>query len=264
VSARDASDPAATIARSVQAVQERIAAAARAAARRPEEVRLIAVTKTHPASAVRAAYGLGLRDFGENYAQELAMKAEELADLGELRWHMIGHLQRNKARLVARWASVLHTLDSSRLATEMGKRAAEQPVAPQRRFEVNGASDERLAVLVEVNVGGEAQKNGCSPQELPALLEAVERQPALRLAGLMTVPPHADDPAGARAFFDRVVELREANGGSARLPELSMGMTHDLEQAVAAGATIVRVGTAIFGVRARGAGARAAGGGAGA
>lgn len=217
-------------------VRARIERAARAAGRDASGVRLLAVSKTKPAQAIREAYAAGQRDFGENYVQELADKAAELADLAELRWHMIGHLQRNKAKVVAKLATAVHTVDSVRLADELGKRAAE-------------AGRGRLTVLVEVNVGGEAQKSGCAPDQLEGVLAAIERAPSLALFGLMTVPPHTDDPAGARPVFDQLVALRDAHGGAARLPELSMGMTHDLEQAVAAGATWVRVGTAIFGER---------------
>lgn len=224
------------IAAQLAAVRARIERAARAAGRDPAAVRLMAVSKTKPETAIRAAYAAGQRDFGENYVQELAEKASALADLSDLRWHMIGHLQRNKAKQVVKLVSAIHTVDSVRLAEELGKRAAE-------------AERGRLSVLVEVNVGGEAQKSGCAPAELVELLAAIERAPSLLLSGLMTVPPHTDDPAGARPFFDQLVALRDAHGGVARLPELSMGMTHDLEQAVAAGATWVRVGTAIFGER---------------
>jgi pyridoxal phosphate enzyme (YggS family) len=213
------------IAERLKAVRERILATGR-------EVRLIAVSKTHPPEAVRAAYAAGQRDFGENYVQELVEKAELLSDLDDLRWHMIGHLQRNKVRQVVKHTSVLHTIDSMKLVEELGKRV-----------------DARLAVLVEVNVSGEKSKSGCRPDEIEVILEAIEAQPKLELRGLMTVPPHTEDPAGARPYFDRLVELRDANGGSERLPELSMGMTRDLEHAIAAGATMVRVGTAIFGAR---------------
>jgi pyridoxal phosphate enzyme (YggS family) len=218
------------------AVRARVAEAALAAGRDPEQVRLLAVSKTKPASQIREAYAAGQRDFGENYVQELTAKAEELADLPDLRWHVIGHLQRNKCKQVARLASVVHSVDSARLAAELDKRAAE-------------AGRGRLLVLVEVNVGGEAQKTGCAPAELGAVLESIDACPGLLLTGLMTVPPHTEDPAGARPYFDRLVALRDAHGGRERLPELSMGMTYDLEHAVAAGATWVRVGTAIFGAR---------------
>jgi pyridoxal phosphate enzyme (YggS family) len=225
----------------LKAVLERIRTAEGAAGRESGSVKLIAVSKTKPAAAVREAYAAGQRDFGENYVQELAEKAELLADLTDLRWHFIGHLQRNKAKVVCRVASAVHTVDSVRLAEELGKRAKDgagrTPVLPV------------LPVLVEVNVGGEAQKSGCEPSSLGELLNAIEQEPALKLSGLMTVPPATEDPRGARPYFDALAALRHEHGGAARLPDLSMGMSHDLEQAVAAGATFVRVGTAIFGER---------------
>lgn len=215
-------------------VRDRIARAAEAASRRPEDVLLVAVSKTKPPSAIREAYAAGQRDFGENYAQELADKAEELADLVELRWHFIGHLQTNKAKVVARHAHVVHTVDSAALAKELGKRAAKEERG-------------RLPVLVEINVGGEKQKHGTTAVELGEVLEAVEAQPSLALRGLMTMPPH--DLEAARRAFEALGSLRNLHGGKSRLPELSMGMSDDLEVAIACGATIVRVGTAIFGAR---------------
>lgn len=213
------------IAERLEAVRNRIRATGR-------DVQLIAVSKTHPPEAIRAAYAVGQRDFGENYVQELIEKAEALGDLEDITWHMIGHLQRNKVRQVVKHVRVIHTIDSRKLVEELGKRV-----------------ETSLSVLIEVNISGEESKSGCRPGELDILLEAIEAQPKLRLAGLMTVPPHTDDPSGARPYFDELVKLRDANGGIARLPELSMGMTHDLEHAIAAGATMVRVGTAIFGAR---------------
>lgn len=214
----------------------RIERAARDAGRDPASVRLIAVSKTHPAAALRVAYELGQRDFGENYVQELLTKAEALADLPDLRFHLIGHLQRNKARLVAGLVSAVHTVDSVRLAQELGKRAAGRPAGP-------------LPVLVEVNVGGEQAKSGCSSEELASLLAAIDAEPALQLRGLMTVPPYTEDAADSRPFFEQLRSLRDRHGGSERLPELSMGMSHDAEVAIAAGATWVRIGTALFGPR---------------
>ena len=221
----------------------RLAAAVASSGRTPGSVRLVAVSKFQPASAIREAYAAGQRDFGENYVQELQQKAAELADLSAVRWHMIGHLQRNKARVVASLATLVHTVHSAELARELDKRAAQRS---QLRAD---ATDARLSALVEVNVAGEAQKSGCSPEALPEVLNALEQAQHLRLAGLMCVPPLTEDPNGARPFFDALVRLRERHGGAQRLPELSMGMTSDLEHAVAAGATIVRVGTAIFGER---------------
>lgn len=235
------------LAERLEQVRHRIAAAARAAGREPDAVRLIAVSKRMPAEAIRLAYAAGQRDFGENYVQELQAKATALADLADLRLHHIGHLQRNKARQVVQHASSVQSVDSAGLAEELGKRAAACPVPAARRLAEADAG--RLVVLVEVNVGGEDQKSGCAPEELTGVLAAVEAQPALALRGLMTVPPYTDDPAESRPYFDALARLRAEHGGPARLPELSMGMTHDLEHAVAAGATQVRVGTAIFGLR---------------
>jgi len=223
-----------TIAEALAEVRARIVRAAVAASRDPKDVRLVAVSKTKPASAIREAYAAGQRDFGENYAQELAEKARELADLPDIRWHFIGHLQSNKAKLVAPVAQLVHTVDSPSLARELGKRVAKE-------------GRPRLGVLVEVNVGGEAQKAGAAPSDLGKLLDAVEAEPNLQLQGLMTLPPH--DLDAARSAFEALVALRESHGGKARLPELSMGMTEDLEVAVACGATMVRIGTAIFGAR---------------
>jgi PLP dependent protein len=234
------------IAESLARVRARLEDATTSAGRAPGTVRLIAVSKFQPASAVRDAYAAGQRDFGENYVQELQEKARELADLPDVRWHMIGHLQRNKVRLVTSLASVVHTVHSVELARELDKRAAAVSIVGARRF---APEDARLSVFVEVNVGGEAQKSGCAPDELAQVLDAIADAASLNLAGLMCVPPHTTDPSGARPFFDELLRLREVHGGAQRLPELSMGMTADLEHAVAAGATLVRIGTAIFGQR---------------
>lgn len=223
-----------TVADGLARVRDRIARAASAAGRDPADVRLVAVSKTKPASAVREAYEAGQRDFGENYAQELVEKAGQLADLVDLRWHFIGHLQSNKARFVAPLVHMVHTIDGAALARELGKRATTQ-------------CRERLPVLVEVNVGGEPQKHGSSATDLREVLAAVDAQPALHLRGLMTMPPN--DLEGAGRAFEALAALRNLHGGAPRLPELSMGMSDDLEIAVAAGSTLVRVGTAIFGSR---------------
>lgn len=212
-------------------VRARIESACAAAGRDPGSVRLVAVGKVHPPEALRAAYAEGQRDFGENYVQELLTKARALTDLPDLRWRFIGHLQRNKVKDVVRLGAAVETLDSERLAEALDRRA-----------EQDGT---RVEVLLQVNVAGEAQKSGCDPQRVDALVTRVRSLDALDLRGLMTVPPHTDDPEGARPHFRRLRELAEAHG----LRELSMGMTHDLEVAVEEGATIVRVGTAIFGER---------------
>jgi len=228
-----------SISEALAAVQERIRAAATQAGRDSSEVRLIAISKLQPAAAVREAYAAGQRDFGENYVQELVQKAEQLKDLTELRWHAIGHLQRNKVRHVVSLTELVHTVDSAELAGEL-----------ERRFTgARASNDARLSVLVEVSIADEEQKHGVAKSELSALLTAIEALPALRLCGLMCVPPLCEAAEDARPYFDALRELRGQHGGVQRLPELSMGMTSDLEQAVAAGATLVRVGTAIFGAR---------------
>lgn len=217
----------------LQRVLGRIAEAERAAARAPGEVKLVCVSKRQPIEAIREAYALGQRRFGENYAQELGEKAEALADLTDVEWHFIGHLQSNKAKVVARWASVVHTIDSASVARELGRRRLALGLAP-------------LAVLLEVNLGGEAQKHGMSAAELPEIAARVAAEPALALRGLMTVPP-AGDRETARRVFSTLRTLR--NVAAPSLPELSMGMSDDLDVAIAEGATYVRVGTAIFGER---------------
>jgi len=229
-------------------VRAQLAAALASAGRAPASARLVAVSKFQPASAIRAAYAEGQRDFGENYVQELEQKAAELSDLSDLRWHMIGHLQRNKARAVAPLASLIHTVHSLELVRELDKRASGVSLSTARAF----VPDEpRLGVLVEVNVGGEAQKSGCAPEALAPLLQALDEATHLRLLGLMCVPPHTGDPRGALPYFEHLRRLRDVHGGAERLPELSMGVSADLPYAVAAGASIVRVGTAIFGERPR-------------
>jgi len=225
-----------SVASNLAEVRARIERAAQAAGRDPAGVKLVAVSKTKAAELIREAHAAGQRAFGENYAQELAGKAEALADLRDLEWHFIGHLQTNKARVVAAHAHVVHTVDSAALARELGKRVAKLGRAAP------------MPVLIEVSVAGEAQKAGAAPSEIDEVMQAVAEQPSLALRGLMTVPP-VDDLQAARRVFETLVSLRNLHGGPRVLPELSMGMSHDLEVAVACGATIVRVGTAIFGAR---------------
>ncbi len=226
-------DPTTTIAERLAAVRARVAEATARAGRPEGSVRLLAVSKTKSEAQIREAYAAGQRDFGENYAQELATKATALADLKGVRWHMIGPLQRNKAKLVVPVAKVVHTVDRAELAEELSKRAAGTGKTPQ--------------VLLEVNVAGEASKAGCTPEGAVGLAALVRGLPHLDLVGLMTIPPDTDDRELARPFFRRLRELRDALGGG--LSELSMGMSHDFEIAIEEGATIVRVGTAIFGAR---------------
>jgi hypothetical protein len=222
-----------TLAERLQHVRERVAEAAARAGRPAGSVRLLAVSKTKPAEQIREAYAAGQRDFGENYVQELCAKAAALADLTDIRFHLIGPLQRNKVKLVVPVVSLVHTVDRASLAEELSKRAA--------------AAGRMLPVLLEVNVSGEASKAGCSPEEAPSLAAAVRELPGVALRGLMTIPPDTEDRELARPYFRRLRELRDALG--ADLPELSMGMSHDFEIAIEEGATIVRVGTAIFGAR---------------
>jgi len=224
-----------TLADRVAAVRERIASAAARARRTPEAVRLLAVSKRHPSSTVREAHALGLRAFGENYAQELVAKVAEVGPLADIEWHMIGHLQTNKARHVASVIRLVHTIDAPHVAIELGKRAAQ--------------IGRTIGALIEVNVASDPSKTGCAPEELTALIDAVRAASGLELRGLMTMPPYSDDVDATRPFFAQLRELQARHGGERALPELSMGMSHDLEAAIAEGATIVRVGTAIFGER---------------
>jgi pyridoxal phosphate enzyme (YggS family) len=219
------------IASALERVRERIERACARAGRDPSTVELVAVAKAHPEEAVRAAYAAGLRTFGENYAQELAQKASALSDLSDLRWRFIGHLQRNKIKLIERAGATVDTVDSIRLAEAISSRAT-----------AKGADVE---ILLQVNVGGEAQKSGCAPEEVPALVDAVRALPRVDLRGLLTVAPQFDDPQATRPCFAALRELAEKHS----LPELSMGMTHDLEVAVEEGATMLRIGTALFGPR---------------
>jgi len=195
----------------------------------------VAVSKGKPADAIREAYAAGQRRFGENYAQELVAKVEELRDCPGIEWHFIGHLQSNKARAVAPLVHFVHTVDTPSLARELARRVARAGRAP-------------LPILIEVNVAREAQKHGVAASELEEVMGAVVGEPSLTLRGLMTVPPNADLDR-AREVFETLASLRSLHGGAPKLPELSMGMSGDLEVAVAAGATLVRIGTAIFGPR---------------
>jgi len=224
-----------SIAENLAAVRGRIAAAARAAGRDPAEVALVAVSKTKPPEAIREAYAAGQRVFGENYAQELEAKARALADLADIEWHFIGHLQSNKAKVAAAHARVVHSVDGAGLARELGRRAATAGRGP-------------LGVLIEVSIAGEPQKHGAAPSALAGVIAAVRAEASLDLRGLMTMPPVGDIDASRRAFAS-LASLRDLHGGRAVLPELSMGMSDDLEAGVAAGATLVRVGSAIFGAR---------------
>lgn len=219
----------------IEEVEARIRRAAEGAGRRRQDVTLIAVTKLFPPSAIREAYQLGLRHFGENYVQEFERKFADLAPLAEAQFHLIGHLQSNKAKRAAQLFDVIETVDSLKLA----RRLEEVPEALRRR------SGGRLEVMLEVKLSEEEAKSGATAEELAALVEAVRACRSLELTGLMTMPPFWDDPEQSRPYFRRLRELAECF----HLPKLSMGMSHDLEVAVEEGATEVRVGTALFGPR---------------
>ncbi len=214
----------------LEAVRARIAAACRQSGRDPADVRLVAVSKIHGLDALREAYAAGQRDFGENYAQELVEKAAALSDLSDLRMHFIGGLQSNKAKLLASCCHVVETLASSGAAKTLHERAA--------------AAGRTIEVMLQVNVAGERQKSGVAPEAIAELPAQVRGHSSLIVTGLMTIPP-ADDPDEARRCYHALAGLARAHN----LPELSMGMSDDLELAIAAGSTNVRVGTAIFGPR---------------
>lgn len=217
------------VASNLRAVQRRVALACRRVDRRPESVRLLAVSKLHSANSIHEAYGLGQRDFGENYAQELRDKATQLRELAEIRWHAIGPLQLNKAKYVAKMAYAFHALDRVALAEELSRRRAGPP----------------LLCYLELNLGGELSKSGIQASQLSAVLEQISPLPNLKLAGLMCLPPLSPDPESSRPFFRALRELALQHG----LKELSMGSTHDFEVAIEEGATVIRVGSAIFGER---------------
>jgi hypothetical protein len=220
----------AEIASNLAAVRARIAAAAARAGRAAHDITLVGVTKTHPPEIVEQAYRAGLRDFGENRVQEAEEKIPWLRDRGvDARWHLVGHLQRNKVRAALDLFDILHSVDSERVAQAISERAT-QPIG----------------VLLEVNVAGEASKFGVAPEAAAELGNRVRRLTNIDLLGLMTVAPRVDDPEDVRPVFRALRELRDAIG----LRELSMGMTDDFEVAIEEGSTLVRVGRAIFGARA--------------
>ena len=229
------------IAQRVAAVRDRIARAASRARRRPEEVTLVAVSKTHPPEAVREAFAAGVRHFGENKVQEAEAKVAALTALRAegLVWHLVGHLQSNKARLAAALFDRVDSVDDAKLLRRLEKAAEE------RR--------KTIPVLVQVRLGDEETKSGLDEEHLFPALEILRGMKRLRPHGLMTLPPFAEDPEETRPFFRRLRELRDRAKAAGLLvgAELSMGMSHDLEVAVEEGATMVRVGTAVFGERAR-------------
>jgi pyridoxal phosphate enzyme (YggS family) len=226
-----------TIEKHLQAVKSRIARACAAAGRDPRDIVLVAVSKTFPADAVRAAHAAGQRDFGENHAQDAVAKIDALADL-DLVWHFIGPIQSNKTRTIAAQFAWVHSIDRLKIAERL---AAQRP-----------GSLPPLQACIQVNVSGEATKSGVAPADAPALARAVAALPQLQLRGLMAIPEPTDDPVLQRRRFAALRDLRDrlAADGLA-LDTLSRRMSDDLETAIAAGATMVRVGTAIFGARPR-------------
>jgi len=230
---------ASSIAANLAAVRARLEQAARTAGRNPADIRLVAISKTFPSDAVREAYAAGQLDFGENRVQEALQKIGETAELHS-RWHLVGHLQTNKARKVVRPFAFVHSVDSLELLTRLDQAAAAERVSPK--------------LLIQVDMAGEATKFGAAETDLPALLDAATRLQSAQVVGLMVLPPYTENPEDARPWFRRLREIRDGlvAGGvpTGHLRELSMGMSHDFHVAVEEGATIVRVGTAIFGSRA--------------
>jgi len=213
----------------IEQVKERVAGACRRAGRSPDEVTIVAVTKTVAPQAIVTAFKLGIRDFGENRIQEAESKIDQLAALTpHPTWHMVGHLQRNKAGAAVEIFDIIHSLDSVRLAEVLSRR-----------------SQKTMPVLLQVNVSGEGSKSGFPPAELEAALDTISRLPHLEVRGLMTIAPLVSDSEQVRPIFKKLRSLRD----SFRLEHLSMGMTDDFEVAVEEGATIIRIGRAIFGER---------------
>jgi PLP dependent protein len=211
----------------LEAVEERIHAACQRSGRNRNEITLIAVTKVFPASVILEAHELGLRDFGENYVQEFAGKSPEVSSLDAARYHLIGHLQSNKAKIATELFDVIQTVDSPKLA---------------QRIAAVGKS---MEVMIEVKLSAEESKAGAGASELPSLIDSVRSCSTLALTGLMTMPPWSEDAELSRPYFRRLHQLAVETG----LPSLSMGMSHDFEVAIEEGATHIRVGTALFGKR---------------
>ncbi|MFI3271911.1 MAG: YggS family pyridoxal phosphate-dependent enzyme [Pseudomonadota bacterium] len=222
-------------------VQERLATAIKSAGRQAEDVQLIAVSKLHPASAIATVAQAGHVHFGENYVQEALQKLEDLQAL-PIHWHFIGHIQSKKAKDVAGRFDLIHTIGSEKLADALHKAMLKRAEQGQQATQ---------DILIQVNVGNEPQKSGVTPEDLPALADLIMSVPSLRLQGLMCLPPFFDDGEAARPFFAQLRTLRDelAVRTGLALPHLSMGMSGDFVQAIEEGATLVRVGTDIFGLR---------------
>ena len=217
----------------LEQIENRIAKAAERSRRRRSDITLLAVTKKFPAGTIRGAYELGLRDFGENYVQEFEAKLPELAACPDARFHLIGHLQSNKSRKAAEIFQVIQTVDTAKLARRLNEDV------------VRSGAGAALDVMIEVKLAPEEAKAGASPDQLPALVEAIQACGSLRLLGLMTIPPWSTDPELSRPYFAHLRALAAEH----KLAQLSMGMSNDFEAAIEEGATMVRIGTALFGPR---------------
>ena len=230
-----------SVAQNIGLIRERMAAAARRGGRGSEQITLMAVSKTFPVELIREAYNAGIRVFGENRVQEFSQKSQALRDLPDTDWHMIGHLQSNKAAQATELFAAVDSLDSLKLAEKLNASAQQL--------------GKKLVVLIEVNVGGEPAKSGLAPQsqELEELLRAAPELEHLEFCGLMTIPPFSEDAEQARPYFRKLRALRKHLAGrelpSVRMDIMSIGMSHDFEVAIEEGSTCVRVGTAIFGER---------------
>jgi pyridoxal phosphate enzyme (YggS family) len=211
----------------LEAVEERIQAACRRSGRHRSEITLVAVTKVFPATVIQEAYALGLREFGENYVQEFASKAPQLRGLADARFHLIGHLQSNKAKIASELFDVIQTIDTPRLAGRLD------------------SYGEAIEVMIEVKLSPESSKVGTDPKEIGIIIDSIRECSNLHLSGLMTMPPWTDDAEPSRPYFAKLKQL----GETFSLPKLSMGMSHDFEVAIEEGATHIRVGTALFGSR---------------
>lgn len=223
----------------LQRVRENIEKACQRAGRPVDSVKLLGATKTKPSTILRWAYEAGLKVFGENRVQEFLKKWEELSDLPDIEWHFIGRLQSNKVKYIIDKVRLIHSVDRPSLVDELQKRATKKGI-------------KEVDILVEVNVGEEETKGGVKPEETPKLFEYIlKNAPALRIRGLMAIPPYREDSEEVRPYFVKLRELRDklAEEFNLQLPELSMGMSHDYTVAIEEGATIIRVGSAIFGER---------------
>ena len=227
------------IERNIRSVQNRIADAAAACGRSPEEITLLAISKTFPVESISRAALAGLSKFGENRVQEAEDKILHFRKRSEFEWHLVGHLQTNKAKRAAELFDVIHSLDSVRLAAKLNQACQEV--------------GKKLSVLLQVDLGREATKFGASPEQMREIIETLSTYEGLRIDGLMTIPPFYEDPEQVRPYFVRLRELRDAleseQPGCLGRKHLSMGMSHDFEAAIREGATIVRIGTSIFGSR---------------